>query len=143
MKSSQQIVDVLRQRGERLTLPRRLVIDVLCHSSEHLTLNDIQEQLQHDEYQLSEPTVYRILQWLKNQGIVSQTDLGHSRVVYQLIGGMPHHHLVCLQCGRVVTLDDSYLDPLRDNIRQYHDFEPRIDHMAVFGLCAECRGISL
>jgi Fur family ferric uptake transcriptional regulator len=139
MTSVEKLIETLKRQGERLTIQRRLVLDVLCESDDHLTVHDIQQRLHQHEANFTEPTVYRILQWLKDLGLVSQTDLGQRGIVYQLIGQQPHHHLVCLACGHVIDIDDEAMAALRDHLRRFYDFEPRIDHMAIFGLCRACR----
>ena len=135
----EEVIDALRQRGARLTIQRRMVIEALCDDRDHQSVQAIQERLHAQGTHLTEPTVYRIVQWLKELGFVSQTDLGHSGIVYQLIGDRRHHHLVCLGCGRVIDVDDGIMDSLRATLRRDYDFEPRIDHMAIFGLCRDCR----
>jgi Fur family ferric uptake transcriptional regulator len=139
MSSTDAILDRLRHDRQRLTLQRRLIIEVLCERGDHLTVNDVQQHLHSKGCDLNEPTVYRNLQWLKDQGIVSQTDLGGSGIVYQIVGARPHHHLVCLHCGGVVDLEDQLLDDLREQLRRRYGFEPRIDHMAIFGICQTCQ----
>jgi len=133
------ITEHLRAQGERLTIQRRLVIEALCERGEHLTVQAIQARLEGQGYAVTETTVYRILQWLKDRGVVAQTDLGRSGVVYQIIDREPHHHLVCLRCNRVIDLDDAVMETLRQRLRSDYDFEPRIDHMAIFGVCRDCR----
>ncbi len=139
MICAETIVQRLRAQGERLTIQRRSVIDVLCASGDHLTVQDIQTRLAAGGTELNETTVYRIVQWLKDRGAVAQTDLGQSGVVYQVIDRTLHHHLVCLHCGRVIDVDDQVMGSLRERLRQKYAFEPRIDHMAIFGLCRDCR----
>lgn len=139
MRSKPQIVEYLRQRGERITLPRLAVIDALCETHSHQTTQDLQERLAAQGLALAEPTIYRVLQWLKDCAVVSQTDLGRSGTVYELLSDPPHHHLVCLQCGHVQQFADSAIDSLRDVLRQQYGFEPRIDHLAIFGVCRACQ----
>jgi Fur family transcriptional regulator, ferric uptake regulator len=139
MNSQQTIFDRLRARGERLTIQRRAVLEVLAAQGDHLTVQEIQAEAARRGLELTETTVYRIVQWLKDLGVVSQTDLGQSGTVYELIGPQRHHHLVCLNCGAVIDVDDALFDVLRARLRAEYDFEPRIDHMAIFGLCAACR----
>jgi Fur family ferric uptake transcriptional regulator len=139
MASVDQIVEQLRAQGERLTLQRRMVLEVLCEQGDHLAVHDIQQDLNARGHDLTETTVYRILQWLKERGVVSQTDLGHSGIVYQVIGLKPHHHLVCLNCQQVIDIDDSIMEILRARLREEYQFDPRIDHMAFFGVCQVCR----
>jgi Fur family ferric uptake transcriptional regulator len=139
MIPTDEIIQHLRQRGERITIQRRMVIETLNKHGDHLTVQAIHEQLQTRGAALNEPTVYRIVQWLKDLGVVSQTDLGQSGIVYQIIGDYPHHHLVCLSCGAIIDVDDSVMIALRDHLRRAYHFEPRIDHMAIFGLCQHCQ----
>ncbi len=139
MPAVDQIVEQLRAQGERLTLQRHMVLEVLCERGTHLAVHDIQQDLDARGHDLPETTVYRILQWLKERGVVSQTDLGQSGIVYQVIGQRPHHHLVCLNCQQVIDLDDSIMDVLRERLREEYQFDPRIDHMAFFGFCQACR----
>ncbi|WP_162909648.1 Fur family transcriptional regulator [Aggregatilinea lenta] len=136
---AEHVLASLRQQGERITIQRREVIEALSRDGGHLAIDDLHGALVRRGLDLNEPTIYRILQWLKDLCVVSQTDLGGNRVVYQMIGESRHHHLVCLNCHRVIEMDDRLLDDLRARLRQDYGFEPRIDHMAFFGLCSDCQ----
>ena len=70
--------------------------------------------------------------------MVSQTDIGSAGIVYELIDDPPHHHLICLSCEAIIDLDDSLFTHLRQQLREEYDFEPRIEHMAVYGYCRSC-----
>lgn len=135
----QDMLTRLRDEGERLTHPRRKVLEVLTRSGDHLTVNDVQRALRQAGEEMDSATIYRVLQWLKQVGLISQTDLGGEAIVYQVIDDHRHHHLVCLSCGSVSELDDGALDGLRRTLRRDYGFEPRIDHLAIFGLCRACR----
>ncbi|MGQ9813656.1 MAG: Fur family transcriptional regulator [Candidatus Roseilinea sp.] len=142
MKQADALQDTLlrlRDEGERLTHSRRRVLEVLTRSGDHMTVADVQQQLRQAGEEMDAATIYRVLQWLKRVGLVSQTDLGGEAIVYQVIDDRRHHHLVCLSCGNIVELEDSALDYLRRTLRRDYDFEPRIDHLAIFGLCKRCR----
>ncbi len=138
MTAKADIIAKIKSQGERLTLPRQAVIEALCVLGGHQTMQAIQQYLTQEGVEMQESTVYRALQWLKDLGIVAQTDLGQSGITYELITTPPHHHLVCLRCGRIQRIGDSVLEPLRQTLRQDYTFEARIDHMAFFGLCDEC-----
>jgi Fur family ferric uptake transcriptional regulator len=141
MASVEAILQRVRACGERVTIQRRLVIEALCHQGNHLTITDIQRYLQQrdEEHALPDVTVYRVLQWLKELGLVSQTDMGTSGTVYELVSEPFHHHLICLTCGKVTTLDDRYFATLREQIQADHGFSARIEHMAIYGQCADCQ----
>ena len=50
--------------------------------------------------------------------------------------GTPHHHLVCVDCRKVVDLHDSGLDGLR--VADAKGFEVRALKVQVEGICPEC-----
>ncbi len=139
MPSSEAVIRQIQAKKERVTIQRRLIVEALCASAGHRSIGDIQRWLAefHPEAALQDPTVYRILQWLKDLELVSQTDMGSAGIVYELLG-KPHHHLICLNCGRVSEVDDRYLAPVRDAVEADFDFHPRIEHMAIYGLCPAC-----
>jgi len=139
MTAKADIVAKIKSQGERLTLPRQAVVETLCVLGGHQTMQAIQHYLMQEGVEMQESTVYRALQWLKDLGLVAQTDLGQSGITYELVTTPPHHHLVCLRCGRIQSIDDSAVEPLRHAIYRKYAFEARIDHMAFFGLCDECR----
>ena len=138
MKVADQVLNTLRQRGERLTIQRRLVIEALA-SGDHQTIAQIQHTIEQHGQSLDSATVYRILEHLNAIGVVSHTDMGTRGIVYELIGSKPHHHLVCLSCGAVIEMDDSLLNRLRDALQRDYAFQPRLDHLAIFGYCHICQ----
>ncbi|MGB7341238.1 MAG: Fur family transcriptional regulator [Phototrophicaceae bacterium] len=140
MSDYERIVHILRQQNERITIQRRLVIEALVDTQAHMTINDVNEhiRLRQNEHNLSETTIYRILQWLKGLELVSQTDMAESGIVYQIIGLEKHHHLVCLNCNKTTDIDDSLFDAMREELLRQYDFHARIDHMAIYGYCANC-----
>ena len=142
MHTKEAIVAQIKAQGERITLPRQAVIEALCQLGNHQTMQALQSHLAEQGVDMPESTVYRVLQWLKDLGIVAQTDLGQSGITYELVTIPPHHHLVCLICGGIEDIDDSVMQPVRDQLREQHGFLPRIDHMAFFGICHECRAKS-
>lgn len=140
MTSNMTIVKQLQAQKQRITMPRRLVIEALGQEHEHLTINDIQQRIQDDshDYSLSDTTIYRVLQWLKEFGLVSQTDVGQGGIVYALVDESYHHHLICLCCGKTIKIDDSLFMSLREKLHHEHGFNARIEHMAIYGKCEAC-----
>lgn len=135
------LIERLRDQGERITYQRRLVMQALNATQAHMTLQAVTTylQLEYPQANITETTVYRILQWLKDVGVVAQTDLGQTGVTYAWLSSPAHHHLVCLQCGCMMQIDDAIFAPLRQQLRDQHAFEARIDHMAIYGVCADCQ----
>ena len=134
------VLEKIQAQGERVTIQRRLVVEALCATDNHLSVADIHRWIEghYPAQELPDATIYRIVQRFKEMALVSQTDMGSAGIVYQLLLGPRHHHLICLRCGAVTDVEDGYLTPLRDTFKADFGFEARIDHMAFYGLCVAC-----
>jgi Fur family ferric uptake transcriptional regulator len=131
--------EVLQQKGYRLTPQRMMVIEALHDADRHISAEEIYEQL-HARYPYSNiSTVYRTLELLKELNLVTETDFGEGRVRYHVAEKGHHHHLLCRTCGRITDLDESVLYPLRDALRRDYDFDADLRHIAISGICCECR----
>jgi Fur family ferric uptake transcriptional regulator len=135
------VLEDLKARGERITVQRRIVLEALCNQKDHLSINDIDRYLRkkYPDQDLSDVTIYRIVNWLRELELVSQTETVGAPTVYELLR-RPHHHLICTTCGAVQEMDDADVAPLRARILDHYGFRARIDHLAVYGQCATCAG---
>ena len=140
MASFEAVIEQIQAKGERITIQRRLIVEALCAAHDHASISDLQHWIDthHPESPLPDPTIYRILQWLKALELVSQTDMGSTGIVYELLGKRHHHHLICLNCGCTTEIGDAYMDSLRQALAADFGFQARIDHMAIYGLCSTC-----
>jgi Fur family ferric uptake transcriptional regulator len=130
----------LRERGERLTPQRLLVLDILRDAPGHLSAGTVLALALARYPYLNQATVYRTLTWLRDQGLATAVDLGNGHTEYEYCrAGEHHHHLVCERCRQTIELDDALVAPLAEAIRARLGFVPRLDHLAVFGLCRTCQ----
>ncbi|MCU0491992.1 MAG: transcriptional repressor [Chloroflexaceae bacterium] len=135
------MIQHLRAQGHRLTPQRRLIIEVLQGSDHHLSADEIAQQitLRYPTIKLDQATVYRTLNWLHGTGLVSATWLGQSHMVYADAGRHQHHHLICVQCQASIEANPQLFEPLRESLLRHYGFAARLDHLALFGLCAACQ----
>jgi Fur family ferric uptake transcriptional regulator len=122
-----------------MTQQRATILQTLCELDGHASAEKIHERVTVHQCDVDLSTVYRTLERLRDLRILSQADPGRGCAEYELVTEQPHHHLVCWDCGRVIDLDHDYLAQAATAIRQDFDFEPVLDHFAIFGLCNECR----
>lgn len=139
MSCEERTVSALKESGQRLTPQRLLILSALRHASEHLTVAEILTQVRESYPYIDISTVYRTLNVLMQMRMVSGTDLGAGDYRYEWIDRIRHHHLICRSCDRAILLDHKYLEDLSTEIMDDYSFRSDIDHMAIFGLCHECR----
>lgn len=132
------ILAQLRQRGGRITTPRRAILSALLAAADHVTADQLAATVQAAHPDVHQSTVYRTLDTLTDLGIVVHVHLGHGPAVYHL-ADQTHAHLVCQQCGRVSEVPASVLSPIRRRVREQFDFELDSTHFALSGRCGACR----
>ena len=129
---------MLKESGHRPTPQRLMILSAVRHASGHISATQIIDQVRESYPYIDASTVYRTLSVLKNERLVSETDMGAGESVYEWLGQVRHHHLICRACGGVTLVDDRYLASLSAEILNDYGFHADIDHFAVFGLCAGC-----
>jgi Fur family ferric uptake transcriptional regulator len=126
-------LDALRAGGRRVTTARRVVVELLARTSEHLTADDLASRIHdaHPEIHLS--TVYRTLDSLHEWGLVEHVHQPHGPSFFHLAGA--HRHLVCEECGRIRDVPAVEFDALEERIREQYGFELNLGHAALVGRC--------
>jgi Fur family transcriptional regulator, ferric uptake regulator len=134
-----EILDLLRTDGGRVTPARRAVVQILVDTDDHISADDIAGRIQEAMPDVAPSTVYRTLEVLERLGQVEHMHLGHGPAKYHLSERV-HVHLMCRGCDRVIELPVSYLDELATRLAGEHGFtlEPR--HFALLGRCKDCGG---
>ena len=128
----------LRARGFRMTSQRLAILHVLQHSGRHLSPSEVYVQAKRDLASLTEPTVYRTLEFLAEIGLVMPAHKGNGHLVYE-IAHHNHHHLVCRGCGRNVEVEHGLLGSLYRKLESSSGFRLTGSHLTFFGLCPDCQ----
>ena len=138
MSHSEDIGSKLSEQGYRLTPQRMMILSAIENSDDHISAEDIYAQIATTYPHINISTVYRTLELLKRQGLVTETDLGGGRVRYHPVDKGHHHHLVCQECGAIIDLDESVLTPLKTVLLREYKFIADLRHLAIFGRCVNC-----
>ena len=139
MKQPIDLIGKLSEQGYRLTPQRAMILSAIENSTHHISAEEIYAQVADKYPQVNISTVYRTLELLKRLGLIYQTDLGEGRVRYHPADTGHHHHLVCQKCGSVIDIDESALSHIKDILLREHNFSAELRHVAIFGLCKNCR----
>ena len=139
MSAQTRIVADLRRHGHRVTPQRVIILEAMAARGGHMTAEEIYQLVSGDHPYINRSTVYRTLDMLSREHIISATDLGKGCTHYEVRRDEPHHHMVCQQCGQVAEVDHTLLEPLRLALKRKYDFSANIEHFAIFGICGACR----
>jgi len=139
MHEKQSISERLIEKGYRLTPQRLMILSAMESSSDHISAEEIYDQVSASYPNVNISTVYRTLELLKKLGLVYEINLGEGRIRYHAEGSGHHHHLVCQGCGAIIDIDESALSSLKDVIMRDYKFQAELRHVGIFGYCENCR----
>jgi Fur family zinc uptake transcriptional regulator len=129
-----------RQRGQRLTPIRRDVLAALLASHQPLGAYEIMERVAHSGPRPAPITVYRALEFLRENGLVHRIESRnafiacvHSHAVGDLVV-----FLICERCGTVGEASSSKVASTVRSAAQAVGFTPRSPVIEVSGICTHC-----
>ncbi|SCP95958.1 Fur family transcriptional regulator [Anaerobium acetethylicum] len=136
---------LLKEKGLKVTTQRVMVLEVLSQCPDrHLTAEEIYELVKADYPEIGLATVYRTIQLLLELNLVDRINLDDGYVRYE-IGQADnsevkhhHHHLICLECGKVSSFEDDLLDELEKKIIDTASFQVTDHEVKLYGYCKEC-----
>lgn len=128
----------LRQRGFRLTPQRLCVLEILHAAPQHLTPQQVYEQAQTILPGLTEPTIYRTLEFLTQQGLAQVSLSAAGKLSYELTR-QAHHHLVCRACGAQSEISHQALEEVYRSLEASSGFQLNTGHLTFLGLCSDCQ----
>ena len=132
----------LREKGYKLTPQRRAIVDIIMEKEgEHLTAEEIYDEVKRNCPDIGLATVYRTVLLLEEVGIIYKLDLNDGCSRYELVHNNEehrHHHLVCNECRRVIEVEEDLLDELENSIQESYGFKILDHSVKFFGICSEC-----
>lgn len=129
---------VLKEKGLRLTLPRRLILDYIHDNKDHITAENIISHVHSQFPQVNKSTIYRTLELLEQNDCVFKSE-SHGKTIYHHAEEGHHHHLVCSKCGKTVDYNEDIFSPVQKKLEKTLGFQVSFNHVIMNGLCKECR----
>lgn len=107
MRSPEELTQIFRARGLKITPQRQSIFRVLHDSAVHPTADAVFDTVRREMPSISLRTVYQTLNDLAAMGEIHAIDLGTGSVRFDP-NTSPHHHLVCEVCGRVQDVEAEF-----------------------------------
>lgn len=128
----------LRARGFRMTPQRLAILHALRHAGTHLSPTEVYKQARRELPGLTEPTVYRTLEFLAENGLARPSSSGSGHLTYE-IAGEDHHHVVCRICGSEIEVEHALLESLYRKLESTSGYLRIDSHVTFFGVCPKCQ----
>jgi Fe2+ or Zn2+ uptake regulation protein len=139
--SSEQLIDALRTKGFRITKIRQAMIEALVAARNPVSAPQLLEQVSLKHPSVNKTTIYRELDFLADNQILSEIDILDGMKRYEILHpNHHHHHLVCTSCRDIQCVEVPHHDlhALEGKIQQTHDFTVQSHVLEFFGLCKKC-----
>lgn len=138
--------DILSKNHYKVTPQRKEIVRIFVEKADtqhHLSAEEVYDILLNKGFDFGLATVYRSVELLSTLGILSRIDFGDGRARYELGAGNPkehnHHHLICLNCKKVIEFEEDLLDYLEKTIEKKSKFKIENHEVKFFGYCSDCR----
>ncbi len=129
-----------RFSGQRLTRQRKLVLEVVSDSQEHLDAETIYQLAKERDENISLATVYRALAYLKATGLIQEHNLGEDHGHFESAQEQPHYHFICKNCGRVIEFEAPLMEEITRQLAEREGVHVTGVHLLVSGECSDCAG---
>lgn len=130
---------ICNQRRMRFTELRRKVFKIVCESAEPIKAYDIVARTSDKRGSTSAMSIYRILAFLEQHGLVHKitalnayTVCGHPSLQHNC------YFLICVDCHNVEEYCDAAVDKTITNIGRKSHFQIEQANMELYGLCNSC-----
>lgn len=128
-------IELLKNHGLKATPQRLCILDTLDECG-HATLDDIQKIINKKFPTLSLSTIYRNLNDMINQEIVSEVKLVNKKDYFE-IKKNKHVHLVCQKCGKIEDFEIK-TDDLSKKIEELTGDKVLNDIITFDVICKDC-----
>lgn len=145
MMNQKELEGILRERGLKVTNQRLLILETLARSEDrHLTVEEIYDSVKEQCPGIGLATVYRNIQLLLSLNLIESISLGDGCARYEIgklqadIKEHRHHHLICKECGKVISFRDDLLEELEEKIHRTVSFQVMDHEVKLYGYCKDC-----
>ena len=123
-----EIDDMLRDAGIRVTQQRRTVIAALVQSHDHPSAHDVYARAKLVDNSVSFATVYRALATLADAGIVHRIAVDDGPARFEMAPETEHDHLVDVDSGEVLELASKELVAVKSRLAAELGYEILSQH---------------
>lgn len=138
------IIQLIQEKGYRLTSARKKVIFTLTTHSEFLGAYDIHNILKQENSPIGVASIYRVLELLKSLGLLKSEEFSVGGEKFRLENPETHHHhshqLICSQCGRTEEwVGECPISNIAAKLEQESGYQIDEHWLRFFGVCPLCK----
>ncbi len=134
---------ILKLQGGRMTNQRRLILSTLESMAGHPTAEEIFLSANRVDESLNLSTVYRTLNWLTEQDIITARVFNEERRLErfdanQISSSEDHYHFRCKECRQIFEFAAPEIEQFKASFSLHSGAEIHSANLIVYGVCGDC-----
>jgi len=121
------------------TKQRQIILNILTTATVPQTAEDIYIKAVSMVPNIAKTTVYRNIDSLFSNGIISRYRFDKDKYSYELNTNVHSHYLLCKKCGELTSLKTCPLIDLENSILKDTGFNVTNHSIELFGFCKKCK----
>lgn len=142
MEENTKYKELLKKEGIKSTKHRNAILELLEQSDSPKTVEQLFITLRDKTSSIDLSTVYRTLDTFASKNLViksNRTDDG--KALYELNHNEHKHHLLCVGCHKLISLEDCPMGELQQTLKKKIDFDVIGHKLEIYGYCHDCKKI--
>lgn len=140
MKEQTKSEERLKDSGLKTTKSRTAILDILIESDQPMAAEQIFLVLKEEQVDINLSTVYRTLESLADKELVTKISiLDDDRMLFEYNQLGHRHYLVCLDCRKIVTVQNCPLGTYEKKLEMETRFNIIGHKLYLYGYCEECQ----
>lgn len=123
--------------GARNTRQKQLILEVLKEAKMHPTIGEIYQKVNKIDPNIGQATVYRNVKRLATEGYIQKISPIDAIDCYDG-NPLPHYHLICQKCGKLIDLYDEKNQELIQKMERKYQVKILNEQISFSGICKEC-----
>lgn len=131
----------LKENRLKITPRRSAVIGLFLKEGRYLGPYEVRSMLSKKRIRAGLPSVYRILEELKEAGILVKIEHPNKQLYYCLCRKprLDHHHFICRKCNKVEEVEFCNFAEISEFIKKRLNGKVQHHALHIEGLCSECK----
>lgn len=126
----------LKKGSFRITPERFEVLEFAFKQTQHFSADELFLAMKLESSNISRATVYNTLELLVSCGLLAKHNFYGKEARYEkTFGTSEHDHLICLNCGKIIEIDNNEILKIQEKVCEEHDFSPVKYSFNIFGYC--------
>jgi len=140
MKEKKIFTTFLKDRGQRFTKERSVILRKTLSCNGHFDPESLYLQIRETGSKASRASVYRTINLLCECGLIAKVSKTEHGTIYENTFGHEHHdHMLCTQCGNVIEFYSEELERLQEKLCRKQGFLGASHTLEIRGYCKKCQ----